>query len=154
MTEESPPAVRYRHVLAAVDLGPTGETVARRALELARDHGARLTLLHVTANLIEEPAYEFMSTLPVDVDIQKEVVAQAERTLADLGRRLGDDQIRRLVEVDTPKHGILAAARREEADLIVLGNHGVHGLELLLGSTANGVLHHAPCDILAIKVES
>ncbi len=142
----------YHHILAAVDLSPDGDTVARRALELAREFGARLTVLHVTANLIEEPAYEFMTTLPVDVDIQTEIVDQAKASLKDLCRRLGDEDIHRIVEVDTPKHGILDVARREEADLIVIGNHGVHGLELLLGSTANGVLHHAPCDILAVKV--
>ena len=38
------------------------------------------------------------------------------------------------------------------ADLIVIGSHGRHGLALLLGSTANGVLHGAPCDVLAIRV--
>lgn len=142
----------YHHILAAVDLSPDADMVARRALQLAHEFDARLTILHVTANLMEEPAYEFMSTLPVDMDIQTEIVAQANRSLDDLCRRLGDEHIHRLVEVNTPKHGILDVARREEVDLIVMGNHGIHGLELLLGSTANGVLHHAPCDILAVKV--
>ena len=38
------------------------------------------------------------------------------------------------------------------ADLIVVGSHGRHGLALLLGSTANGVLHGAMCDVLAVRV--
>ncbi|MCP4009678.1 MAG: universal stress protein, partial [Proteobacteria bacterium] len=33
-----------------------------------------------------------------------------------------------------------------------LGSHGRHGLGLLLGSTANGVLHLAQCDVLAVRV--
>ncbi|MEO1899758.1 MAG: universal stress protein, partial [Methylococcales bacterium] len=37
-------------------------------------------------------------------------------------------------------------------DLIVVGSHGRHGLALLLGSTANGVLHHAVCDVLAVRL--
>ena len=40
------------------------------------------------------------------------------------------------------------------ADLIVVGSHGRHGLALLLGSTASGVLHGAPCDVLAVRVGS
>ncbi|MDZ7751169.1 MAG: universal stress protein [Gammaproteobacteria bacterium] len=152
MPEKDTDKPGYHHILAAVDLSPDADTVAGRALALAHEFDARLTILHVTANLMEEPAYEFMTTLPMDVDIQSEVVAQANRSLEDLCRRLGDEHIHHLVEVNTPKHGILDVAQREEADLIVMGNHGVHGLELLLGSTANGVLHHAPCDILAVKV--
>jgi universal stress protein A len=38
------------------------------------------------------------------------------------------------------------------ADLIVIGSHGRHGLQLLLGSTANGVLHLSECDVLAVRV--
>ena len=38
------------------------------------------------------------------------------------------------------------------ADLIVVGSHGRHGLALIFGSTANGVLHGAACDVLAVRV--
>jgi universal stress protein A len=37
-------------------------------------------------------------------------------------------------------------------DLVVVGSYGRHGLQLLLGSTANGVLHLAACDVLAVRV--
>ncbi|MGB1202845.1 MAG: universal stress protein [Alloalcanivorax venustensis] len=40
----------------------------------------------------------------------------------------------------------------EIADLIVLGSHGKHGIRLLLGSTANAVLHRATCDVLAVRI--
>ena len=43
-------------------------------------------------------------------------------------------------------------AHQIAADLIVVGSHGRHGIALLLGSTANGVLHGAPCDVLAVRV--
>ncbi len=38
------------------------------------------------------------------------------------------------------------------ADLIVVGSHGRHGFALLMGSTANGVLHGARRDVLAVRV--
>ena len=44
-------------------------------------------------------------------------------------------------------------ATEQACDLIVVGSHGRHGLALLLGSTANDVLHGAPCDVLAVHLK-
>jgi universal stress protein A len=43
-------------------------------------------------------------------------------------------------------------AEKINADLIVVGTHGQSGLRLLLGSTANAVLHGVKTDVLAVKV--
>ncbi len=51
-----------------------------------------------------------------------------------------------------PESEIHRIAEEQGADLIVVGSHGRHGLALLLGSTANGVLHGASCDVLAVRV--
>jgi len=58
----------------------------------------------------------------------------------------------RIVEIGVPKREIVRIAGEQGADLIVIGSHGRHGLQLLLGSTANGVLHLAKCDVLAVRV--
>ncbi|WP_288368232.1 universal stress protein [uncultured Alcanivorax sp.] len=47
---------------------------------------------------------------------------------------------------------IVRKAKDDGADLIVLGTHGRRGIRLLLGSTADRVLHHAPCNVLAIRI--
>jgi len=47
---------------------------------------------------------------------------------------------------------ILAAAREWEADVIVIGTHGRSGVSrLVLGSTAESVVRHAPCPVLVIR---
>jgi len=51
-----------------------------------------------------------------------------------------------------PRQEIHHLAKEHGCDLIVVGSHGRHGLALLLGSTANDVLHGAPCDVLAVKL--
>jgi universal stress protein A len=51
-----------------------------------------------------------------------------------------------------PESEIQRTAQSVGADVIVVGSHGRHGLALLLGSTANGVLHGASCDVLAVRV--
>lgn len=51
-----------------------------------------------------------------------------------------------------PREEIIRIAEQENVDLIVVGSHGEHGLALLLGSTANSVLHYAKCDVLAVRL--
>jgi universal stress protein A len=140
----------YKQLLLAVDFSPESEAIGRRAVDLAQRYGARLTLIHVVANLYEEPIYDLMSSFPADVEEQ--LVKHADQSLRELAGRLGVAEVECVVETGTPKTGIIQAAKDREVDLIVLGSHGVHGFELLLGSTANAVLHAAPCDVLAVRV--
>ncbi len=141
----------YQHILLAVDFSKDSELIGRRALDLAQRCAARLTIMHVVADLYQEPVYDLMSSLPPD--IEQQLVENARRSLEDMARRLGAPEATCVVELGTPKVGIIQAATDRQADLIVLGSHGVHGLELLLGSTANAVLHSAPCDVLAVRVQ-
>ena len=52
-----------------------------------------------------------------------------------------------------PRQEIHQLASEQQCDLIVVGSHGRHGLALLLGSTANDLLHGAPCDVLAVRLK-
>ena len=52
-----------------------------------------------------------------------------------------------------PKQEIINVAEQQQVDLIVVGSHGRHGLALLLGSTANSILHTAKCDVLAVRLK-
>jgi universal stress protein A len=51
-----------------------------------------------------------------------------------------------------PGSEIRELAKATKADLIVIGSHGRHGFSLLLGSTANAVLHDAGCNVLAVRL--
>jgi universal stress protein A len=140
----------YQHILLAVDFSSDAGHVGNRAVELARLSGARLTLLHVVAPVYQEPLYEGVTALPLD--LEEQLVREAVRSLDALAQRLGVPEAERLVEIGSPKGVILSTAAAKGADLIVVGSHGVHGLGLLLGSTANAVLHGALCDVLAVRV--
>jgi nucleotide-binding universal stress UspA family protein len=72
--------------------------------------------------------------------------------LAELATRLSVGEAPCFVELGAPQHEIVRVAKEQGVDLIVVGSHGRHGLQLLLGSTANGVLHLAACDVLAVRV--
>ena len=140
----------YQHILLAVDFSVESELIGSRAVQIMKKYDARLTLLHVVANVYEEPVYDLMSSYPVD--IEEKLVENANRSLRTLAEKLGLADAECSVEMGTPKIAIVQAAKQRQVDLIVLGSHGVHGLGLLLGSTANAVLHAATCDVLAVRV--
>ena len=56
------------------------------------------------------------------------------------------------VILGAPGPEIRELASTTMADLIVIGSHGRHGFSLLLGSTANAVLHDAGCNVLAVRL--
>jgi len=52
------------------------------------------------------------------------------------------------------KHEIVRFAREQNIDLIVAATHGRHGITAILGSTTIGVMHSAPCDVLAVRAKA
>jgi universal stress protein A len=141
---------RYQHILLAVDFTDDSTQLIDKALELGRQNDARLTLIHVIE--YTGSIYSGEIPLPEDLDIDQRLADLARKKLASLCNRHGIARENALVEIGTPKREITRVARELEADLIIIGSHGRHGLQLLLGSTANGVLHLADCDVLAVRV--
>ncbi len=62
------------------------------------------------------------------------------------------DSVHQHILLGKPEVEIHAKAEELQSQLIVVGSHGRYGLALLMGSTANGVLHGASCDVLAVRV--
>ncbi len=50
-----------------------------------------------------------------------------------------------------PATVILGEAERVGAELIVVGNRRMQGVQRVLGAVANEIVHHAPCDVLVVK---
>jgi universal stress protein A len=96
------------------------------------------------------------STLEDDAKggIDSQAVERATAWLSDLVKRYRIDESAVNVVIGTPALEIRRLAETLDVELIVLGTHGRHGLGLMLGSTANAVLHGAPCDVLAVKIHA
>ncbi|BBA37196.1 universal stress protein [Methylocaldum marinum] len=143
----------YRQILLAADFSEHGEQVIRRAQELATKYEARLNVIHVVENVpIMDASYG--PIVPFDVDLTDQMVNAARKRLAEIAERLSIPPECRWVEIGSPKVEIIRVARELQADLIVIGSHGRHGIGLLLGSTAASVVHHAECDVLAVRLRS
>jgi universal stress protein A len=140
----------YQNILVAVDLGATTETVIERAATLARDHHAQLHVLHV----IEPLTITYGGDIPMDFSaIQEEILDQAKQQLNKLCENLGVAEANRHLVTGRPESEIPSQAKAINGDLIVVGTHARWGLALLLGSTTDGVMHSAECDVLAVKVD-
>lgn len=140
----------YTHILVAVDLSEQCHAVMQRAMALAQCSQARLSLVHV----IEPLAMAFAADVPMDLSLlqqqQTEQAMQRFRQFAAQYNALRDED-RHLLS-GQPRHEIHSLAEQLCCDLIVVGSHGRHGLALLLGSTANELLHGARLDVLAVHL--
>jgi universal stress protein A len=141
----------YKHILLAVDFFEPAQVVIDRAKALAETYKASFSIIHVVDNMpLPDTGYGFDAAY--DVDLTGEMIDAAKKKLTDLAKKLGVEQDRIWVELGSPKLEITRIAEENQVDLIVVGSHGRHGFALLLGSTANGVLHHAKCDVLAVRL--
>ena len=139
----------YRRIMLALDLTQESNQVAQRALALSQQFGAELHIVHV----IEPLSLAYGGDIPMDLSsVQEQIHEQAKSHLAEFATKLGIAEDRQYLIFGRPESEIHRVAETKEADLIVVGSHGRHGLALLLGSTANGVLHGARCDVLAVRV--
>lgn len=140
----------YTHLLVAVDLTEECDPVIKRAMALAQPTGAKVSLVHI----VEPMAMAFGGDVPMDLSmLQQQQFDQAKARLDRLfdkypGIGRGDSHLK----YGQPRQEIHDLATQQGCDLIVVGSHGRHGLALLLGSTANDVLHGAPCDVLAVRL--
>lgn len=142
----------YQHIVVAVDLSAEAQQVLSRAQDLAAHYGARISLVHVVEPVVTDVAYDLMPAVPVEVEA--DLVERARQYLASLAQATGlAREIECLVHVGSVKGELLRLADERGVDLIVVGTHGRHGVAMMLGSTANAVLHGTPCDVLAVRVQ-
>lgn len=144
-------STKYTQVLLAIDLHPDcDKTTFEKAAAIAKDCGAKLSVIHAIEHI---SAYGIAQAYPTVLDLEEQIVNDAKKELEKMAKEWSIPLKDQYVEVGPPKSIILARATELKADLIVVGSHGRHGLSLLLGSTANAVLHHATCDVLAVRVK-
>jgi universal stress protein A len=138
----------YKTVLLASDLSNEASLVAQKAKALTTADGS-LHIVHV----IEPLSFAYGGDIPMDFsNIQDEIQKQAESQMSELADKHGVAHEHQHIVMGRPENEIHSLAETLNADLIVVGSHGRHGIALLLGSTANGVLHGATCDVLAVRV--
>ncbi|MGZ8137563.1 MAG: universal stress protein [Methylococcaceae bacterium] len=142
----------YQHILLAVDYSEHCDTVAAKARQLADTFQAKLTMIHVLDN-IPMPDTNYGAVIPLDTNSSYDLLEVEKARFMQLGDRFAIEPTNRWLVWGVPKQEIINIAEQQQIDMIVVGSHGRHGLALLLGSTANSILHYAKCDVMAVRLQ-
>jgi nucleotide-binding universal stress UspA family protein len=150
-TTAPPVRVRIQNILATTDLSNESISGVRYALALGEKVGAAVALLHVIQLPAPRPM-PGMRTLLLD-PYNSEVAKYTRRRVKALAMRESKANLHLtpLLRTGDSIHGIITAARKGPADLIVIATHGYTGVKrVLLGSTTERVVRHAPCTVLTV----
>ena len=141
----------YSHILLAVDFTTVTDTVTQQAIELCQAFKARLSLVHVVEFTQMDLSNDLI--LPQELEIDQELMKHAKQRLEELAENIGINESECFIRQGSTRREILRLAKELDTNLIVIGSHGREGIQILLGSTANAVLHGAPCDVLAVRIK-
>lgn len=141
----------YKHILLAVDFSTNADLLISRTAEMVAINTANVSIVHVLDNM-PMPDTSYGTIIALNDETDNALLEQEKAKFNQVADLLKVAEQQRWLIWGSPKEEICALAVQENVDLIIVGSHGRHGLALLLGSTANDVLHHAPCDVLAVRL--
>jgi nucleotide-binding universal stress UspA family protein len=144
--------IRLKTLLVPTDFSPFSSKALSYAVAFASQFGASITLLHVVEPMVYPENY--VSVPAVTDDINGSLIKAAEERLASQRQAHAQEgvAIRTVTRLGRPYVEITEAAGTLEADLIIQATHGHTGLKhVLLGSTAERVVRHAPCPVLTVR---
>jgi nucleotide-binding universal stress UspA family protein len=135
-----------RTILHPTDFSTRAEAALDTALSLARDHGARLIILHIEPpDSLAEGTFD----TPRDPRAVQRAIDQIRARVEGTGSTA---PLEILVHEGDPLEEILRTADERHCDMIVLGTHGRTGLgRLMMGSMAEEVVRRARCPVLTVK---
>lgn len=140
----------YKNILVAIDMSDEAHVVLEKATALARQYGAALDVVHV----LDWPLTGFDPVVGYSA-VSDEVMLQGMvESVQKLVERHGIDAAHVHALLGQPSSMISSLAEQLKADLLVIGSHGRRGWRVLLGSTANAVMHVIQCDSLVVRIKS
>lgn len=144
-----------KKILVPVDFSECSVAAAKHALAICGPLGAKLDVIHT----YDLPAVIGPSMVmypgQFEAPLAGHAQTQASEQLANFCRSVGlfdHPDVTARVMLGPAGPTILDVAAAEHPDLIVIGTHGRTGVaRLLMGSTAEKILRHAVCPVLAVK---
>jgi nucleotide-binding universal stress UspA family protein len=147
----------WHRILVPTDLSGFAQRGVVRAAEIARLSNARVLLVFVVEKMFFPPL-PMAPSAPVSFrgegDILGEAVAFGESRLQELraAHFAGLDVETKVVVAAGAAAGLLDTIDEWHPDLVVVASHGRSAvMHLLLGSTAEKVVRHAPCEVLVVR---
>ncbi len=143
--------VEIKKVVVPVDFSSNMNKVVDYGMSVADKLGAEVLFLHVINDF---QGYDMMLVHPSFIGMTKDLEQKAEERMANLVEdyKQRENGVRGHVVIGDAADEIIDYAKLEQADMIIIGTHGVKGLEkILIGSTADQVVKKAPCPVLVFN---
>lgn len=138
-----------KKLLVCLDGSKNQTGVLDAALALARKTGAKVLLFRSVGMPAELPPAAYSMTVS---DVPKLLQDAADTELKALAKSVAPELLAGTrVDIGTPWPTIERAAADEDVDMIVVGSHGYHGLDRVLGTTAAKVVNHADRSVLVVR---
>jgi universal stress protein E len=148
----------FRRIVVCVDFSKNSANVVRSAMGIADGNDAELDCVFVFRGTVGRTV-DYGGILPILPDATFEVPKGLKESLEHFlkpifaGSRL--TQTCQVLGGGSIRESIFEHARKNRADLVVLGTHGDAGLHtLLMGTAAESIVTHAPCSVLGVKPAS
>jgi nucleotide-binding universal stress UspA family protein len=145
----------YKRILIAVDGSQTSNKALTAALQLARDASGQVRLIHVVDDLAYISGYEAYGACSAElIDIAQKVGSKILDDSLAIAKAAGVQADQMLFEKFGEPLGdtVADAAKRWNADLIVVGTHGRRGIgRMFLGSGAEQIIRLAPIHVLVVR---
>lgn len=143
---------RLKTLLVPVDFSSFSDKALDYAVAFAEQFQAGIVLVHVVEPMVYPENY--MTIPAVSDDINGSLIKAADDKLATQRERINQDrvEVKVMTRLGRPYVEIVEVAKELNVDLIILATHGHTGLKhVLLGSTAERVVRHAPCPVLTVR---
>jgi nucleotide-binding universal stress UspA family protein len=145
----------YKRILVAVDGSDTSQLALQEAVNLARESGGQLYIVHV----IDEVTFDLYQEVVDPGEIREAITKSGQAILnkaQTAARAAGITAETRLLKIEKLGRRVTDMIAQEAdawpADLIVIGTHGRRGFNhLLMGSVAEGVVRIATKPVLLIR---
>ena len=136
-------------IMVATDFTPVSETATSYASALARHCAAKLTVVNIVDLSISAQSEKAVVDVPID-RMRHDSAENVQRVVCDLAAD-GIKAQGKSLEGHNPGSELLRLSEYMKADLLVVGTHSKSGLEkMILGSFAEGIIHHAHCPVFAV----
>ncbi len=143
----------YKKILVAVDVTDEAEQVLEAARKLAEGRDSEVAVVTVMRPLTDYYTnYNLFLETGEGQRVEEQALRHTTAWLSEHAKQYGIDAEAVNVVVGKPAVEIRKLAEQLGVDLIVVGTHGRHGIGLMLGSTANAVLHGTQCSVLAVRI--
>jgi len=140
----------YKNILVAIDGSNASKKAFERAVTIAKQNDAKLTITHVIDSRAFSTPQAYDKVL---IEREKEYVKEFMAEYLQEAKKAGLKNLDSVLEYGSPRVKISKdIAKRVEADLIICGATGLNAVErFLIGSVSESIVRYSPCDTLVVR---